>query len=122
MGSRPAPSELLLGLDILFVLLYLNFSRLVIRIDSNRIEVAYGIIRKTIAIREITSCETSTAGFWVYGGVGIRLGVDGALAFTTSFGNAVRITRKTGRPFVFSTKRPDEVAKLVYILVKQDDV
>jgi len=119
VGSRPASNELLLGFDLFFIFLYLIFSRLEITIDSNRVQVTYGIISKKIPVREITSCVTTTAGFWVYGGVGIRLGSDGSLAFTTSFGNGVKITRKNGRPFVFSTKKPEEVAKVINTLVKQ---
>ena len=119
VGSGPAPNGLLLGFDLIFIVLYLIFSRLEIVIDSNRVEVTYGIISKKIPVREIISCVTTTARFWVYGGVGIRLGTDGSLAFTTSFGNAVKITRNDGRPFVFSTKRPEEVTKVINTLVKQ---
>lgn len=119
LGSKPAPNVLLLGFDVFFIILYLGFSRLDIEIDSNRIKVTYGIIRRTIVVREIAPCETSTAGFWVYGGVGIRLGSDGSLAFTTSFGNAVKIIRKSGRPFVFSSSRPNDLVELINTFVQQ---
>jgi len=118
VGSRPAPNELLLGFDFFFIILYLVFSRLTIEIDSNSVKVTYGVISKKIPIKEIASIEITTAGFWVYGGVGIRLGSDGSLAFTTSFGDAVKVIRKNGRPFVFSTRRPNEVTKVINIFVK----
>jgi len=99
------------------ILVYLVFMRLDISIDPERIEVRFGIIRKTIPIEEIVSCEPTHANFKVYGGVGIRYGIDGSKAFTTSFGDAVKIRKRRGRSFVFSTNRPFEVLEHINRLI-----
>jgi len=113
IGSRPAPTVVHLGLALLFVLTYLNFSKLDIDINTERIEVRYGLVKKVIPMKEIASYEPHTAGFHLYGGIGIRRGVDGSLAFTTSFGNSMKIHMMSGRPFVFSTNKPYEIMEAI---------
>jgi hypothetical protein len=92
--------------------------RLSTNVNSESIRVSYGIIRKTIPWNEVVSCEAIMANFGVYLGVGIRLGADDSLAFTTSFGNAVRIMRTNGRAFVFSTRNPRELSRIINELSK----
>lgn len=120
IGTKPAPNEILLVFIILLSLIYLCFSRLQIEIDSNRIKVKYGVVEMKILIRDVVSCETTTSRFRVYAGVGIRFGTDGSLGFTTSFGSAVKIIRKSGRPFVVSTKKSEDVANIINQLAKQN--
>jgi len=117
IGSRPASTVVPLGLALLFVFVYLNFSKLDIDINAERIEVRYGLVKKVIPMKEIVSYEPHIAGFHLYGGIGIRRGVDGSLAFTTSFGDAVKIRRRRGRSFVFSTNRPFEVLEHINRLI-----
>ena len=109
LGRKAILITVLLGAEALLILAYLVFMRLDISIDPERVEVRFGIIRKTIPIEEIVSCEPTHASITVYGGVGIRYGIDGSMAFTTSFGDAVKIRKRIGRSFVFSTNRPIEV-------------
>ena len=113
IGSRPAPTVFHLGLALLFVFVYLNFSKLDIDINTERIEVRYGLVRKVVPMKEIVSYEPHIAGFHLYGGIGIRRGVDGSLAFTTSFGNSMKIHVRSGRPFVFSTNKPYEIVDVI---------
>ena len=110
---HPAPTSALLILIGILGLILLNFSRLSIRVDSENIRIRYGIIRKKFSWKEVASSEVIKADFGLYLGLGIRLGTDNSLAFTTSFGNAVRITRKNGSTFVFSTKNPTEISKII---------
>jgi len=117
-GDGPELTGILIALDVFFVLVYANFSRLQIEIDPNMVEVRYGLIRKRIPVTEIASAETARGNLGVYLGVGIRYGTDGSVAFTTSLGDAVRVNRKTGRAFVFSTNRPIDVSDLINTLVK----
>jgi len=112
-GWTPAPTYLLLTLIVAFSLIILNFGKLNIKVNSENIEVRYGIIKKKISLNEVVSCEPTMAKGRVYGGVGIRLGVDGSLAYTTSFGNAVKIMRRNGMPFIFSTKNPEKLSKII---------
>ncbi len=109
LGRNTSSTATLFGVEVFLILVYLVFMRLDISIDPERVEVRFGIIRKTIPIEEIVSCEPTYASFTVYGGVGIRYGIDGSMAFTTSFGDAVKIRKRIGRSFVFSTYRPIEV-------------
>ena len=104
-----------LGSVLTFLLfLFWNYRGLHIRVSTQRLSVDYGIFnRRTIHLSEIVSCEPTKATFRRYGGVGVRLGLDGSWAYTTSFGHAVRIERERGRPFVFSTRNPAEVCNIV---------
>jgi len=113
IGRRPESPVLHIGVALLFVFAYLNFNKLDIDINSERIEVRYGLVKKVIPLKEIASYEPHIAGFHLYGGIGIRWGVDGSLAFTTSFGNSMKIHMRSGRPFVFSTNKPYEIVKAI---------
>jgi len=110
---NPAPASILLILILVFGLIFLNFTRLSIIVDSESIKVRYGVVRETIFFDEVLSCEPARADLGLYLGVGIRLGVDISLAFTTSFGSAVKILRRNGRSFVFSTNSPEKLCKII---------
>jgi len=118
IGRKTFLTAVLFGAEALFILVYLVFMRLDISIGPERIEVRFGIIKKTIPIEEILSCEPTHASFTVYGGVGIRYGIDGSMAFTTSFGDAIKIRKKRGRSFVFSTNRQSEVLEHINRLIR----
>jgi len=64
-------------------------------------------------LKDIASCETIKASFGRYGGVGVRYGFDGSLAYTTSFGNAVKIVPRKGRTFVFSSNKPEKICQII---------
>jgi len=49
----------------------------------------------------------------MYGGVGIRFRLDGSWTYNTDFGEAVKITFQSGRPFVFSTRNPQKICNLI---------
>jgi hypothetical protein len=117
LGRNTSSTATLFGVEVFLILVYLVFMRLDISIDPERVEVRFGIIRKTIPIEEIVSCEPTYASFTVYGGVGIRYGIDGSMAFTTSFGDAVKIKKRKGRSFVFSTNGPIEVLEHINRLI-----
>ncbi len=106
---------IILGAVSLFIfLMYLNYRGLKITLTSNQLEVVYGIFNhKRIPINNITSCDITKASFRIYGGVGIRFGLDGSWAYNTDFGEAVKLTFQSGRPFVFSTKNPVQICDLI---------
>ena len=107
---------LALGWGILAFILFLfwNYRGLKIQISSSRLFVKYGLFnRKSFLLSDIASCERIQASFGRYLGVGVRYGFDGSLAYTTSFGDAVKVVLKTGRPFVFSTIKPDQVCEIL---------
>ena len=96
------------------LLLFWNYRGLSIKVSREALRVQYGFLnRKTIALPDIATCEPDRASFAKYGGMGVRLGTDGSWAYTTSFGSAVRINPRKGRPFVFSSNRPEEICALI---------
>jgi hypothetical protein len=98
-----------------FVLFLLwNYRGLEIKISHDELSVNYGLFnKKSINLTEIISCKNTKASFGRYGGVGVRYGFDGSTAYTTSFGNAVKIVPKTGRTFVFSSKSPGKICQII---------
>jgi hypothetical protein len=96
---------------ILFV--FWNFRGLKIQIDNERLIVVYGLFnKKSFLLKEIASCK-KTKSFGRYLGIGVRYGYDGSTAYTTSFGDAVEVTPKAGRTFVFSSNNPDQVCRII---------
>jgi hypothetical protein len=105
----------IIAVPLIFVLiLYGNYRGIQIRVTSSELIIRYGFLnRKHIQMSNIVSYEPTTANFGKYWGVGIRYGVDRSLAYTTSFGNAVKIVLKKGRPFVFSSHNPQEICNII---------
>ena len=92
----------------------MNFRGIKIQIRSNRLTVKYGLFNsKSIKLDQIVSCKKVQASFGRYGGIGVRYGLDGSSAYTTSFGNAVEITPEKGRVFVFSSNNPHEICEII---------
>ena len=104
-----------LGWVVLVVLLlvFWNYRGLCIKINSERLSVVYGCFdKKSFLLKEITSCK-KTKSFGRYLGVGVRAGLDGSVAYTTSFAEAVEVVPKEGRTFVFSSKNPEKVCEII---------
>ena len=113
LGSRPAPTYVYVVLAAVFTAIYVSFARLEVDINAERVSVRYGLVNKAVPMGSVTSCEPTRSRFSVYGGFGIRIGTDRSLAFTNSFGDAVRLERAEGMPLVFSTRRQAEVVGLI---------
>jgi len=102
------------GLCVFLLFIYWNYRGLQITLTKNQIEVKYGIFNhKIIPLKNITSCEIIKANFRNYGGVGIRLGFDGSVAYNTDFGEAIKLTYLNGKPFAFSTRNPQKIRDLI---------
>jgi len=100
------------GVFIISVL-YTIFGRLTISTTSKELIVAFRFFNKRFFLCDINSCEQTMTNVRKYYGVGIRYGVDGSLAYSTSFGSAVKITKTGEKPFVFSTKHPETVCQIL---------
>ena len=111
--KEPRSLWLYIILDLFFIVILLNFRKLIIEIDSTYLIASFGLIRKRIKQRDIKSCEPIEATLSVYTGMGIRYGGDGSLAYLPSLGDAVRISFDSGRPFVFSTNIRDQVLQIL---------
>lgn len=117
---QPLDFEALIGIGVslavlvFILLLFMNFRGIRIQITSDRLLVSYGLLnKKSVKFDGISSCRLVKASFGRYGGIGVRFGLDGSYAYTTSFGNAVEITPKKGRVFVFSSNNPEKICELI---------
>ncbi len=111
--------EDILGISLAWVILgilllvFWNYRGLHIKIDDESLSVNYGRFdKKSFLLKDISFCK-KTKAFGRYLGVGVRVGLDGSLAYTTSFASAVEVTPKEGRVFVFSSKNPDRVCEII---------
>ena len=96
------------------LLLFWNFKGIRIQLTAKELLINYGILnRKSIPLEDIVSCEPTKASFRRYGGVGVRYGFDGSWAYTTSFGDAVKIILRKGKPFVFSSNNPEKICNII---------
>ena len=111
--KEPRSLWLYIFLDLFFIVILLNFRKLVIEIDSSYLVASFGIIKKRINLGDIRSCEPIKATFSVYTGMGIRVGGDGSLAFLPSLGDAVILDFDHGRSFVFSTNNRGQVLQII---------
>ncbi len=99
-------------LAILLLVLW-NYRGLQIKITDESLFVDYGRFdKKSFLLKDITSCK-KTKAFGRYIGIGVRFGLDGSMAYTTSLATAVEVTPKEGRVFVFSSKNPDRVCEML---------
>jgi hypothetical protein len=102
------------GILAFVLFLFWNYGGLEVQISTSRLLVNYGSFnQKSFLMKDITSCERIRASFGKYWGIGVRYGFDGSIAYTTSFGDAVMIILKKGRPFVFSSKEPDKICEIL---------
>ena len=104
-----------LASPLAFVLLaFWNYRGLQIQVTEKELLANYGLFnRKRILLGDIVSCEPTKASFGRYGGIGVRYGTDRSWAYTTSFGNAVKIILRKGKPFVFSSNNPEEICSII---------
>ena len=102
------------GILAFVLFLFWNYRYLEIRINPDKLIVRYGLFnKKSIMFTDIISCQITQASFGKYGGIGVRYGFNGSTVYTTSFGTAVEIIVKEGRAFVFSSKNPKKICKLI---------
>jgi hypothetical protein len=96
------------------LLVFWNYRGIRIKVTAKKLLIYYGFFnRKHIPIVDIVSCEPTKASFGRYGGIGVRYGADSSWAYTTSFGNAVKIILRRERPFVFSSNDPEKICNII---------
>jgi len=96
------------------LLVFWNYKGIRIQLSTRELLITYGILnRKSIPLEDIVSCEPTKAPFRRYYGIGVRYGTDGSWAYTTSFGDAVKIILRKGRPFVFSSNNPEKICSII---------
>jgi len=104
-----------LASPLAFVLFaFWNYRGIRVKVATETLLVYYGLFnRRRILMEDIVSCEPTKASFGRYGGIGIRYGTDKSWAYTTSFGNAVQIVPRKGKPFVFSSNNPEKICSII---------
>jgi len=96
------------------LLLFWNYRGIKIQLNNTELYVRYGFFnQKSIQLKDIISCDTIKASFGRYAGIGVRYGLDGSQAYTTSFGKAVKIIPSQGRIFVFSSQNPQKICNII---------
>ena len=118
IGTNPAPNCFYLFMFLLFLGVMINFSILKIRMTPGYFSVSYGIIKYSILWENIEDCSLDDVSTFKYGGWGIRMAqVKGKwrLVYNVIGGPRIVLSLKKGRfkEFVFSTKNPEEVIKIV---------
>ena len=102
------------SVTLFLLLLFWNYRGIKIQLNNKDLSVSYGFFNhKSVRLEDIVSCEPIKASFERYGGVGVRYGIDGSWAYTTSFGNAVKIIPRKGRPFAFSSNNPQKICNII---------
>jgi len=99
-----------------FVLfLFWNYRGIQIQVTNKELLISYGFFnQKHIPISNIVSCKQTKAPLWKYGGIGVRYCfTDRSWAYTTSFGDAVKIIRRKGKSFVFSSNNPEKLCSII---------
>ena len=101
------------GVLAILLLVFWNYRGLNIKINNESLTVQFGRFdKKSFLLKDISSCK-KTKSFGRYMGIGVRAGLDGSIAYTTSFASAVEVTPKEGRVFVFSSKNPERICQII---------
>ena len=99
---------------MLVIFLYFSLRTLRIRLTERELRVAFGVIGTSVPLSEVLLVEAEKPSFWRYGGgLGIRWGWDGSVGYLMNYGEAVRVIRRRGRAFLFSTRNPREVVEVI---------
>ena len=98
--------EIFFVISILFLITIVAFYKLTITIDGEILCASFGVglVRKNVALAEITACEPIRTRWWY--GWGIHLMPYGWLYNVSGLG-AVAITLRDGRRFALGTDDPD---------------
>ena len=92
-----------------------NYRGIQIQVTNKELLISYGFLNhKHIPISNIASCKHTKTPLSKYGGAGVRYCfTDRSWAYTTSFGDAVKIIRRKGKLFVFSSNNPEKLCSII---------
>jgi len=110
-GSKPIPFIPYIILVVLFIIILINFYKLTITIDKEKITATFGIglLKKSMFINEIESIENYKIPW--YTGIGIRLTTKGWL-WNVKNGNALFLKSKT-KTFLVGSSEVTELIKTI---------
>lgn len=118
LGDNKAPTWLLGLIFLLFLFFTLNFSFMTLKLTSEFLSVRFGVLSYNVTWENIEKCYKEEVPLWTYGGWGIRFEKskgERRLAYTVPQTSqlTVLLKNKRFREFIFSTRNPDKVIKLV---------
>ncbi len=108
-------SSLLFGIVTVFlVLMWMNFRHLEFLVTAGEVEFGFGVIRKRFSRSALLSCEPYELRFRNFLGYGIRLGLDGTIAYNTRNGRGIKmVVEGFKRPYVIPVDDPPKVCALL---------
>jgi hypothetical protein len=117
-GANSPPTWFFMLIGLLFLSIAFNFRKLRIELSPQAVVVGYGIAKRMIPWEAIERCYRDEVSNLRYGGWGIRIGrVQGKWRLVYNTPGAPRVVLSVNRgwfdEFVFSTKHPEEVLRLV---------
>ena len=117
VGTSPASNGSLFVIMALSILIGINFSAIRIHLTDIDVRVSYGLFGKTLAWRDVASCEIDTSSVLRYGGWGIRLGMIQGKAvwvYNTFGGKRVAFLTKANKPkgMVVTTQNSEELIRI----------
>jgi len=124
IGANPAPNWFFLLMFLLFLGVMINFNMLNIKMTPQFIIVGYGIFKDKIFWENIEDCYLDKTSAIRYGGWGIRIGrvnKKWRQVYNTPGEPRIVLSLKKGeffKEFVFSTKNPEEVMKIIKERIK----
>jgi hypothetical protein len=110
----------LIGLSGFFLFYSLSYRTLVIRMTPDSVVLTFGVVRWTVLLENVEHCALDETSLWRIGGAGLHFtSIRGRYRAMLNFLEHPRVVlalrKKRGlvRDVVFSTKRPEEVLRLV---------
>ncbi len=105
------------SLALLFLFLLVNFTNLTVSVTETSLYMAFGVIRKRLALQDISSAQPADYRWTEYGGWGIRWALRGKRAWSVPGVKRGVLTTVTengkARSYFISSRLPDELALAV---------
>lgn len=121
-GMADLWSILFSGAFAFFLFCSLNYRTLAIRLTDEQLHLRFGVFRWTIALDNVAACEPDTTSLWRIGGAGVHFSLfSGRYRAMFNFLEhprlVIALTQKRGpvRDVAFSTRNPEELARLIMI-------
>ncbi len=126
VGFKPS-TVIFLCLFGFFLFYSLNYRRLIVRITPESVELTFGIFNCSVPLHTIDACLPDETPMWRIGGAGIhfliiRKRYRAMFNFLEHERVVLSLSRRRGlvREIAFSTKHPDEVARLISAAISQN--
>jgi len=99
-------------LFVLFVAAFLNAYRMTITVDENYLTAGFGLIKKRIPLKEISSCKPVKHGWGKWWQCGIKREKDDSYLYVARGEKGVEVKTKEER-CIISTEKAEEICNLL---------